>query len=62
MLPPSVVGNQSEAAGPLVPSNGYSSPAMDKLSVLRLVSSYLKLQQFMKDSKLTFVSRLFLLK
>ena len=56
MLPPSVEDGQ--AAGPLVPSNGtYNSPAMDKLSVLRLVSTYLKLQQFMKDSKLMFVSR-----
>lgn len=34
----------------LVPSNGKSS-AIDKISVLRLTSTFLKLQNFMKDSK-----------
>ena len=35
----------------LVPSNGGKPPAIDKISVLRLTSTFLKLQNFMKDSE-----------
>ena len=40
----------SDSLKSLIPSNGKSS-AIDKISVLRLTSTFLKLQNFMKDSE-----------
>ena len=36
----------------LVSSSGGKGPAIDKISVLRLTSTFLKLQNFMKESEL----------
>ena len=49
-----LIASDSPARSLVPSSNGSKTPAIDKISVLRLTSAFLKLQKFMKDGELTF--------